>query len=300
MERYRTLNRYLQERFGKKIYKLAINAGFTCPNRDGSKGKGGCIFCSAQGSGDFAQSGRDVLEQLQKAKEKVQNKVPQNCGYIAYFQAFTNTYAPKEKLEELFRAAMEPKEIVALSVATRPDCLSRETVELLSVLNKQKPIIIELGLQTSNEQTAKRINRCYENSEFTKAVAALRKAELEVVVHMIIGLPGETRHDMLQTIDFITKHDVQGIKLQLLHVLKGTALAQMPYTPLSMEDYFKILGDCIERLPPEIVIHRLTGDGPKKDLIAPLWSADKKNVLNKMNQYFEANDIRQGKQKDRV
>ena len=295
MERYRSLNGYLKEKFGKKVYKLAVDAGFTCPNRDGTAGVGGCIFCSAHGSGDFAESGDDIKKQLAAAKKRVAAKVPDDCGYICYFQSYTNTYAPTDKLLTLFSAAMEEPDVVALSVATRPDCINGENAALLGELNRIKPVLVELGLQTSNESTAKLINRCYPNSVFTKAVELLRSHNIEVIVHVIIGLPGESEEDILRTIDFVAAHNVQGIKLQLLHMLKGTALAEMDYTPLTMEEYFHILGRCIERLPPEIVIHRLTGDGDKRTLIAPLWSADKHRVLNSLKRYLDEQDIIQGR-----
>ena len=295
MERYRSLNGYLKEKFGKKVYKLAVDAGFTCPNRDGTAGVGGCIFCSVHGSRDFAESGDDIKKQLAAAKKRVAAKVPDDCGYICYFQSYTNTYAPTDKLRALFSAAMEEPDIVALSVATRPDCINEENAALLGELNRIKPVFVELGLQTSNENTAKLINRCYPNSVFTRAVKLLRSHNIEVIVHVIIGLPGESEEDILRTIDFVSSHNVQGIKLQLLHVLKGTALAQMDYTPLTMEEYFHILGGCIERLPPEIVIHRLTGDGDKRTLIAPLWSADKHRVLNSLKRYLDEQDIIQGR-----
>ena len=295
MERYRSLNGYLKEKFGKKVYKLAVDAGFTCPNRDGTVGVGGCIFCSEHGSGDFAESGNDIKKQLAAAKKRVAAKVPDDCGYICYFQSYTNTYAPTEKLRELFSAAIDEPDVVALSVATRPDCINAENAALLGELNRIKPVFVELGLQTSSETTAKLINRCYPNSVFTNAAELLRSFGIEVIVHVIIGLPGESEEDILSTIDFVAAHEVQGIKLQLLHVLKGTALAETDYTPLSMEEYFHILGRCIERLPPEIVIHRLTGDGDKRTLIAPLWSADKHRVLNSLKRYLDEKDIIQGR-----
>ena len=295
MERYRTLNSYLKKRFGKKIYKLAVDVGFTCPNRDGTAGVGGCIFCSAAGYGDFAESGEDIHQQLTAAKARVRAKVPDDCGYICYFQSFTNTYAPVDRLRELFFAAIEEPDITALSIATRPDCISPENTALLQELNHIKPVFVELGLQTSNEDTALLINRCYPNSVFTAAVNRLRAAGIEVIVHVILGLPGETEEDVLNTIQFISSHDIQGIKLQLLHVLKGTRLAQMDYTPLTQEEYFDLLGKCLEHLPPDMVIHRLTGDGDKRILLAPLWSADKHRVLNGLNRYLEDHDIIQGK-----
>ncbi|MEE1186421.1 MAG: TIGR01212 family radical SAM protein [Acutalibacteraceae bacterium] len=294
MKRYNSLNDYLKNKFNKKVYKLAIDCSFTCPNRDGTKGTGGCIFCSQKGSGDFAESGSDVKAQLEKAKQKLKNKVPQDAGYIAYFQSFTNTYADVKTLEKLYLSALEVNDVVALSVATRPDCINDENVALLSKINKTTPVFVELGLQTANENTAKYINRCYENDEFTLAVKKLREHNIEVVVHLILGLPNETQSDMLNTVDFINRHDIQGVKFQLLHVLENTALAKYDYTPLTMDEYFSVLGECINRLRPDIVIHRLTGDGDKKVLIAPEWSANKKHVLNSLNKYLEQNNIIQG------
>ena len=294
MERYRSLNRYLRERFGRKVYKLAVDGGFTCPNRDGTLGYGGCIFCSEQGSGDFAAHGGDIRAQLEQARARVGAKTPAGCGYICYFQSYTNTYAPVERLRGLFYPAIEPEDVVALSVGTRPDCIDGERAALLGEINRIKPVFAELGLQTSNEQTARLINRCYTNSAFTESVRMLRGEGVEVVVHIILGLPGETERDMLDTVDFVCGHDIQGIKLQLLHVLRGTALAGMDYAPLEMEEYFRLVGLCLGRIPPDIVIHRLTGDGDKRTLIAPLWSADKHRVLNGLARYLDEQDIVQG------
>lgn len=295
MERYNKLNDYLSSRFGRKVYKLAIDAGFSCPNRDGTLGTGGCIFCSQAGSGDFAESGTDVKKQLERAKERIRTKLPGGAGFISYFQSFTNTYAPAETLREMYYAAIEDENIVALSVATRPDCISAECLALLGEINGIKPVFVELGLQTSNENTAEYINRCYKNEVFTDAVNRLRGKGVEVIVHVILGLPDESVEDMLNTVKFVSAHDVQGIKLQLLHVLRGTKLADTDYTPMEMEEYFRVLGECLEHLRPDIVIHRLTGDGDKKILIAPLWSGDKHAVLNGFARYMEEHDIVQGR-----
>lgn len=295
MPRYNKLNDYLLSRFGRKVYKLAIDAGFTCPTRDGTLSTGGCIFCSQAGSGDFAESGDDVRQQLFRAKERIKPKLPENAGFISYFQSFTNTYAPTEKLREMYFAAIEDDDVVALSVATRPDCISESCLELLAEINRIKPVFVEFGLQTSNEKTAEYINRCYKNEVFTDAVSRLRSKGIEVIVHVILGLPGETVEDMVKTVEFVSHHDVQGIKLQLLHVLKGTRLAETDYEPMEMEEYFFALGECLEHIRPDIVIHRLTGDGDKKILIAPLWSGDKHAVLNGFAKYMEEHDIVQGK-----
>ena len=294
MKRFNALNDYLKTRFGKKMYKLAVDGGFSCPNRDGTKGTGGCIFCSVSGSGDFAERGKDIKVQLENARKRIENKLPPDCGFIAYFQSFTNTYAPVEILRSLFESALDTEGIDALSVATRPDCINEENVRLLSELNAKKPVFVELGLQTSNEDTARYINRCYPNSDFTKAVRLLRENGLEVIVHMIIGLPGETENDILNTVKFISSHDVQGVKLQLLHVLKSTRLAETGFTPLEKDEYYELLGKCLEHLRPDIIIHRLTGDGDKRQLIAPLWSGDKHRVLNGFMRYMDEHDIIQG------
>lgn len=293
--RYNKLNDYLLARFGRKVYKLAIDAGFTCPTRDGTLGTGGCIFCSQAGSGDFAESGQDVREQLKSARERIENKLPEGAGFISYFQSFTNTYAPTEKLREMYYAVIEDPDVVALSVATRPDCISESCLALLAESNRTKPVFVELGLQTSNEKTAEYINRCYKNEVFSEAVSRLRREGIEVIVHMILGLPGETVSDMVNTAKFVSDHDVQGVKLQLLHVLKNTRLAETDYEPMEMEKYFFCLGECLEHIRSDIVIHRLTGDGDKKILIAPLWSGDKHAVLNGFAKYMEEHDIVQGK-----
>lgn len=295
MPRYNKLSDYLFSRFGRKVYKLAIDAHFTCPTRDGTLSTGGCIFCSAAGSGDFAESGSDVREQLKRARERIKTKLPDGAGFISYFQSFTNTYAPTEKLRSLYYAAIEDDDVVALSIATRPDCISESCLELLAEINSIKPVFVELGLQTSNEKTAEYINRCYKNEVFTDAVSRLRSKGIEVIVHVILGLPGETVGDMVKTVEFVSSHDVQGIKLQLLHVLRSTRLAETDYVPMTKEEYFFALGECLDHIRPDIVIHRLTGDGDKKTLIAPLWSGDKHAVLNGFAKYMEGHDIVQGK-----
>lgn len=295
MKRFNALNDYLKTRFGKKMYKLAVDGGFSCPNRDGTKGTGGCIFCSVSGSGDFAERGKDIKVQLENARKRIENKLPPDCGFIAYFQSFTNTYAPVEILRSLFESALDTEGIDALSIATRPDCINAEKAALLAELNAKKPVFVELGLQTSNEETAHYTNRCYPNADFTKAVRLLRENGIEVIVHMIIGLPGETEKDILSTVKFISAHDVQGVKLQLLHVLKNTRLAETDYTPLEKDEYYELLGKCLEHLRPDIIIHRLTGDGDKRQLIAPLWSADKHRVLNGFMRYMDEHDIVQGR-----
>lgn len=284
--KYTTLNSYLKEKFGCKVYKISLDCGFTCPNRDGTLGYGGCIFCSEGGSGDFAESRTlGVTEQIESGKEKIKNKI-KNGKYIAYFQAFTNTYADVNTLEKIFSEAINHPDIVALSVATRPDCLEQEKVELLGRLNKIKPIFVELGLQTVNKKTAKYIRRGYTLDVYDDTVERLHEQGINVVTHIIIGLPYETKEDMLSSVKYVCKV-TDGIKLQLLHILKGTDLAkdyfEHKFKVLSLEEYTNIIAECVKIIPENVVIHRLTGDGAKKDLIAPLWSANKKKVLNTIN-----------------
>lgn len=260
---YYSLNTYLREEFGEKVYKLSLSGGMTCPNRDGKLGYGGCIFCSGDGSGDFAEAPCEcVTVQLQKAKLRVQSKI-RNGKYIAYFQSFTNTYADVKTLRKLFYEAIEPSDIVALSVATRPDCLPEDVLDLLAEINQIKPVFVELGLQTVHEETAAFCRRGYTLPVFDRAVRDLRKRDINTVVHVILGLPYETRAQMLETVRYVGNSGANGIKLQLLHVLKGTDLArlyeQRAFKTLSQEEYIDLLCDCIEALPPEIVIHRLDG-----------------------------------------
>lgn len=284
---YKSLNQYLKERFGTKVYKIALSSGCTCPNRDGTVGVGGCIFCADTGSGDFAQSATlPIKEQIQLAKEKVASK---NKGgkYIAYFQSFTNTYGNVEFLEPKFLEAMEDDEVVAVSIATRPDCLPEEILDMLSRLNTIKPVWVELGLQTIHPKTAEYIRRGYPLEEYAKAVKDLHAIGVEVITHVIIGLPDETKEDMLQTVRYVVESRAEGIKLQLLHVIEGTDLAKDyeagNFNTLTMEEYLQIIKACVDLIPETMVIHRLTGDGNKKTLIAPLWSTDKKRVLNELN-----------------
>ena len=264
---YKTLSQHYREKFGCKVYKLAIDGGFTCPNRDGTLGYGGCIFCSGMGSGDFAVRGTDVGRQLELAKEKVAFK-NKNGKYMAYFQSFTNTYAPVERLEELYTEAMAPEDIVGLSIGTRPDCLPPETVALLDRLNKIKPISVELGLQTVHPQTARYIRRGYETDVYFDAVKRLKAAGLDVVTHIILGLPGETPQMMRETTRAAVDAGTDGIKFQLLHVLRGTDLAAEyeaeKFECMTLPEYAAVLKSCIDLLPPHIVVHRITGDGAKK------------------------------------
>ena len=297
-EHYYSLNRYLRETFGEKVYKLALDAGFTCPNRDGTLGERGCIFCSAGGSGDFAE-GRcgSIAQQLERARARIRSKTGAE-KFIAYFQSYTNTYAPVEKLEALFLETISDPSVAALSIGTRPDCLPDEVVALLERLNRIKPVWVELGLQTIHEKTARYIRRGYELPVFEEAMAKLKAAGIAVIVHVILGLPGESRADMLATVDYLAERHPEGVKLQLLHVLEGTDLAEDyragKFRTMEMEEYFDLLMDCLERLPEDVVIHRLTGDGPKRILIAPLWTGDKKRVLNSLNRELARRKIRQG------
>ncbi len=284
-----TVNDYLKAQYGTKVYKIALDGGFTCPNRDGTLGTRGCIFCSGEGSGDFAEDRRlSVTEQIEHGKARVQAKMPKDAGrYIAYFQAFTNTYAPVSRLRALYTEAISHPDVVILSVATRPDCLPDEVVALLAELNRVKPVWVELGLQTIHERTAEYIRRGYPLSVYDEAVKKLRKAGIYTITHLILGLPGESREDMLESVDYVGKSGVQGVKLQLLHVLKGTDLAAEyeagRFDALELEEYAALIAACVRRLPDSVCIHRMTGDGNRRTLIAPLWSLDKKRVLNALH-----------------
>lgn len=295
--RYYSLNEYLCNEFGGKIYKLALDIGCTCPNRDGTKDNRGCIFCH-NGSSHFAEMGVDINTQIENAKNRVKDKIKTD-KYIAYFQSFTNTYGDVDYLEKSFMTAINRDDIVALSIGTRPDCLGEDVLLLLEKLNKIKPVWIELGLQTSNEKSAEYIRRCYPNSIYEKAIKDLKSIGVTVITHIIIGLPNETKDDILKTVDFAVKNKTDGVKLQLLHILKDTDLdddyKKGLVEPLSLEEYMDILFACIERIPENIVIHRITGDAPKKYLVEPMWSANKKNVLNTINRELEKRDIIQGK-----
>ena len=297
MIHYRSLNAFLRETYGQKIYKLALDGGFTCPTRDGKLDTRGCIFC-AGGSGGFAVPvGGDVAAAIEEAKKTVADKGGKK--YIAYFQRFTGTYAPLEKLRALYTETIARPDIVALSIGTRPDCLADEVVELLAGLNRIKPVWVELGLQTVHPQTAAYIRRGYDLPVFDDAVRRLQAVGITVVVHMIIGLPGETPDMMVETARYIGRSGAEGIKFQLLHVLEGTDLARDyrngRFPVLSLQEYIRVLEQCVEAVPAHMVIHRLTGDGAKRDLIAPLWSADKKHVLNEITRAFERDGIRQGR-----
>ena len=296
---YHSFDYMLKERFSCKIYKTALNGGMICPNRDGTLGERGCIFCSQGGSGDFAGDRRDsITEQINKQAEKLAQK-RNASAFIAYFQAYTNTYAPVEYLRKIYTEAINHPQVAAVSIGTRPDCLGPDVLALLEELNQIKPVWIELGLQTIHERTAAYIRRGYPLSCFEEAVKALRQRDLEVIVHTILGLPGESRQDILETMEYLNHRDIQGIKLQLLHVLKGTDLAldylEDRFSVYTMEEYLDVLIDCLEHLSPDIVIHRLTGDGPKDLLMAPLWSSKKRTVLNTLHHECKIRHAYQGR-----
>ncbi len=295
---YKTLNSYLRDTFGCKVYKLSLSGGMTCPNRDGTVGYGGCIFCSAEGSGDFAEPlTENVWDQIEKAKQRVASKI-KDGRYIAYFQDFTNTYAPYPYLKKLFYDAISHPDIVILSIATRPDCLPDSVIELLSELNRIKPVWVELGLQTVHDSTARYIRRGYDLPVFDRAVKKLKEHGIGVVVHMMLGLPFETEQMMYDTAEYIGHSQADGIKFHILHILNGTDIAKDyadgKFTLPSLEEYTKILAGCIRRIPPGMTVHRITGDGDKRKLIAPLWTADKKRVLNYINGEFDRLGLIQG------
>ena len=299
-ERYYSLNQYLKDTCGEKLYKICLDAGMTCPNRDGTLGRRGCIFCSAGGSGEFAADSRlSITEQIRQGKGQAAKKFS-GGSYIAYFQAYTNTYAPVPYLREIFSEALRHPDIRILDIATRPDCLGTEVLELLGELNRVKPVWVELGLQTIHPDTAAFIRRGYELPVFEQAVRNLRSLGIPVIVHTILGLPGEDTAHRLATVRYLNGLDIQGVKFQLLHILKHTDLAayyaERPFHLPGMDEYFGMVGKCLCVLRPDIVVHRLTGDGPKSLLIAPLWTANKRQVLNRLQAYLKEQDIWQGKE----
>lgn len=284
---YLSFNKYLKDKFGQKVYKISLDGGFTCPNRDGKIDTRGCIFCSKGGSGDFAQNRNlSITEQIESGKKIVEKKI-KSGKYIAYFQAFTNTYAPVEILKAKYSEAINHPDIVALSIATRPDCLGDDVIELLDEMNKIKPVFVELGLQTIHSDSAKYIRRGYSLEVYNEAVKKLKNIGVNIVVHIILGLPNESEEDMLESVKYVCQSQIDGIKLQLLHIIAGTDLAKDYekglFKALEFDEYVELIAKCVAIIPKNIVIHRLTGDGAKKDLIAPLWSADKKRVLNAIN-----------------
>ncbi|MBR6543407.1 MAG: TIGR01212 family radical SAM protein [Anaerotignum sp.] len=295
---YRSLNEYYREVFGRKTAKISLNGGFTCPNRDGRCGTRGCLFCSAGGSGDFAESAAlSIKEQVEQGKSQTSDKW-KDPAYVAYFQAFTNTYAPAEELRQKYEEALSCEGIEGISIATRADCLPDDVLDLLAELNQKTKLWVELGLQTADEVSAEYIRRGYPYAVFEKAVLDLAERNIPVIVHVILGLPNENRETIMKTIDCVNRLPVQGIKLQLLHVLSDSDLADIyeagNYTPLTKEEYISLVGDCIAHLREDIVIHRITGDGDKNTLLAPLWSLRKRDVLNSIHKYLKENHIRQG------
>lgn len=296
---YHSLDYHLKEQFHEKVYKLALDGGMTCPNRDGTLDNRGCIFCSAGGSGEFAGDRHlSITEQIDAQKALVEKKFPVQ-KYIAYFQAFTNTYGPLPHLRKIFTEAISHPDVVVLSIATRPDCLGEDVLDLLEELNTIKPVWVELGLQTIHEETARYIRRGYPLSCFETAVSNLHKRNLDVIVHAILGLPGETKEMQIATMKYLGNQSIQGIKLQLLHVLSGTDLAKDyeagKFPVLTMDEYIALVIECLEVLPPKLVIHRITGDGPKELLLAPLWSTRKRDVLNTIHKEFKKRNTWQGR-----
>lgn len=296
--RYNSANRFFREKFGDKVIKVALDGGFTCPNRDGTLSYGGCIFCSEKGSGDFAgDRALDIEKQFEVSRQKM-NKKWKEGKYIAYFQAFTNTYAPLEYLQKIFTKASNLTDVVGIFIATRPDCITEDIAKFLGELNKKIYVCIELGFQTSKGESIKLINRCYENEVFEDCVKMLNKYNIDIIVHTILGLPYESKQDMLNTVKYVSKFNISGIKLQLLHIIKDTALHKLyikkPFKTLTLEEYVYIVVSCIENLPPNIVIHRITGDGDKNTLVEPKWSLNKKVVLNSINKELNIRDTYQG------
>ena len=298
--RYYSLNRYFQNTFGEKVYRLSIDGGFTCPNRDGTVGTGGCSFCSAGGSGDFAADRiRPISEQLLQARELIAGKTANCRKYLAYFQAYTNTYAGLDELREKYEQALEPEYIVGMSVATRPDCLSDEVIGLLAELSKKKAVYVELGVQTIHERSLQEIGSGFTFSDSRSAIERLHAAGIPVIVHLILGLPKENRQDMIDSVRTVCAMPIHGIKLQLLHILRDTRLAgqyeRKPFDLFEPEAYADFVIDLLELIPKHVVIYRLTGDGPKKLLLAPLWSGDKKRVLNLIKKRLRERDTWQAR-----
>ena len=288
---YYSVSQYLKDTYGGKGYKIALDGGFTCPTRDGSKGTGGCIFCSGRGSGEFAgDPGMSVTDQIEAGRKRLEKKI-RNGKYIAYFQAYTNTYAPVERLRKLYTEAINHPDTVILSIATRPDCLPDDVLALLAELNRIKPVWVELGLQTIHEKTALYIRRGYPLSDYKEAAEKLTAAGIKVITHVILGLPGEGEDEMLETVKYVAASGSWGIKLQLLHVIEDTDLAcdyrKGKFTALTLDEYTNLICKCLSVLPENMVVHRITGDGDKRTLIAPLWSADKKKVLNTLGKAIE-------------
>jgi radical SAM protein (TIGR01212 family) len=298
-KRYRTFNEQLRERFGGKTVKVSLDAGFTCPNRDGTLGISGCVYCSERGSGDFAGDQRlSISDQFIEVKERMKRKWP-DAQYIAYFQAYTNTYATVKRLRKVYEEALAQENVVGLSISTRPDCLPEDVLDYLEDLNQRTYLLVELGLQSSHDRTLEWIGRGHNYAQFLKGLEQLRARGIRVCAHIILGLPGETKAKMIETAQAVAKLPLEGIKIHLLHVLKGTPLATIfqhePFDLMTKEEYVSLVVDILELLPPEMVIHRLTGDGPPNDLIGPLWSRKKWEVLNAIDAELERRDSWQGK-----
>lgn len=297
-KRYHTVNYFLRNKFGDKVFKVSLDAGFTCPNRDGSISTGGCIFCSPRGSGDFAGSSSDLVQQFEEVKEMMSKKW-KGGKYIAYFQAYTNTYADVDVLREKYYSVLNLEGVVGIAIATRPDCLSIEILDLLEEISKEKYIWVELGLQTIHQSTAEIINRGYTLDTYIKAVQELKKRNIDVVTHVILGLPGESEEEMLQTVEFVANTGTQGIKLHLLHLVKDTRLVKLyemgQLRIMDMDEYVELVVDCIEKIPEDMVIHRITGDGPRETLIEPKWSIKKWEVINSIEHQMMDRDSWQGK-----
>lgn len=295
---YNSLNFFLREKFGEKVFKISLDAGFTCPNRVGEAGHGGCIFCSPRGSGDFAGTRENLVEQFYEVK-RMMNKKWKLGKYIGYFQAYTNTYAPVDELREKYYSILELEDVVGLAIATRPDCLPEDVLDFLEEINSRTYLWVELGLQTMHEDTARLINRGYDFKTYVNAVSELKKRNIDVVTHAILGLPGESREDMLQTVEFIANTGTQGIKLHLLHLMKDTRMVRLyeegRLNFLTKDEYINLIVDSIERLPEDMVIHRLTGDSPRSTLIGPIWSLKKWEVLNSIDECFINRNTWQGK-----
>lgn len=297
-----TVSDYLKNQYGQKVYKLSLSSGCTCPNRDGTIGYGGCTFCSEGGSGEFAQGiskPENIDAELEKARQRVLAKLPRNAApeqqkFIAYFQSFTNTYGETGRLRELYQSVLQRDDIAVLSVGTRPDCIDEEKLQLLRELNAIKPVWVELGLQTIHDETAARIHRGYPTQVFEECFRRLKEAGLTVIVHIILGLPGESEEDMLETVRYLGELTprLDGIKLQMLNILKGSQLAEEydrnPFPQMTLEEYCELVVKCLKLLPEEVVIHRITGDGPKNLLISPMWVTDKKRVINALRRAIEA------------
>ncbi|MCQ1529576.1 TIGR01212 family radical SAM protein [Lutispora saccharofermentans] len=297
-KRYYSLNYFLRQKFGEKIFKISLDGGFTCPNRDGRVSKNGCIFCSPRGSGDFTMKNKDLSLQFEEAKAMMQKKW-RSGKYIGYFQAYTNTYAPVDVLREKYNTILEKENVIGLAIATRPDCLPTDILELLEELNSRTYLWVELGLQTIHEDTARLINRGYAMETYVSAVEELKKRNIDVVTHCILGLPGETNVDMLETVNFVAGTKTQGIKLHLLHLMKDTPMVKLyeegTLKLMERDEYVGLVADCLEKLPPDMVIHRLTGDGPRATLIGPWWSLNKWEVLNAIDDKLVERDSWQGK-----